>query len=52
MKRTVAVKDEATGCAAEPDSKRAKTREDEEADSVLEIDEHQFECVVCFGTSC
>jgi hypothetical protein len=47
MKRTVVAKDE---CAAvEPEAKRPKTEEANEAEAVLELDEHQFECVVCFG---
>jgi hypothetical protein len=47
MKRTVTVKDECA--AAEPEAKRGRTDEAEEAETVLELDEHQFECVVCFG---
>jgi hypothetical protein len=47
MKRTVTAKDECA--AAEPEAKRARTDEADEAETVLELDEHQFECVVCFG---
>jgi hypothetical protein len=47
MKRTVTAKDECA--AAEPEAKRARTDEADEADTVLELDEHQFECVICFG---
>lgn len=48
MKRTVAVKDEAA-CPSEPEAKRAKAEEDAEADSILELDASEFECVVCYG---
>eukprot|EP00882_Tetradesmus_deserticola_P015515 GHRQ01016532.1.p1 GENE.GHRQ01016532.1~~GHRQ01016532.1.p1 ORF type:complete len:138 (+),score=29.68 GHRQ01016532.1:185-598(+) len=41
MKRTVVARDE-------PEAKRAKTDEGDEPDTVVELDEHQFECVVCF----
>ncbi|WIA09537.1 hypothetical protein OEZ85_008932 [Tetradesmus obliquus] len=46
MKRTVVAKDECA--AAEPEAKRTKTEEANDAETVLELDEHQFECVVCF----
>lgn len=47
MKRMVVAKDECA--AAEPEAKRTKTEEANDAETVLELDEHQFECVVCFG---
>jgi hypothetical protein len=47
MKRTVMAKDECA--AAEPEAKRTRTEEANGVETVLELDEHQFECVVCFG---
>lgn len=47
MKRTVCAVDEGIS-AQEPDAKRSKV-EDDEKESVLQLDMQDFECVICAG---
>jgi hypothetical protein len=49
MKRVVAAKDESSFINGDPENKRLKTEDDAEGTNVLELDEHSFECVICFG---